>query len=604
MCEFPIRDTALPPWMGGLRSQRIFVIAIVLTAVLVSTARAQDIPQIFLMDREPAERPLPSSYFIHPELIPMWRQALSQPESELQRQAAEALVEAHALGHDGMRAAVPELLAVLKSKTVHPAARHAAAHALIALDVRSAADRLFEASQDGGKDLRQLIEPALANWDFELIRPVWRQRVQSITTPRRDLILAIRGLGQQRDAQALKSLLGLALTPENSADIRLAAARAAGQIAPEGLETQAETLIAARNCVLNRLCAVALITRHTSERAIALNQSLGMDAEPGVAVEALRSLFALDPRLVLPLAEMAINHPDAGIRRIGIETYVTLPTPERMQTLSARLNDPHPQLRKLVRDKFLALSQEPTLEPTIRQSTIAVLAGDDWRGQEQASLLLGDLDEESVTARLLELLDSARPEVMLAAAMGLKSIAAPDSAMPVLAFAQRRTEAAGFTPLTDTQLAHLFELLGLLKTTEAMPLMEIYIPKTRKYRGFSRAAAIWALGLMQEGQTNERLASQLLERATDTRSSPAEDFYVRRASVLTLGRLRASPQLPGLKSLIGDQIDNNLMDLTVRWSILQITGEALPMRPPHTMRRTGWFLEPLPREKQELKEPD
>ena len=576
---------------------RMILLAVCLTSMASMTC-AQDIPHIFLMDREPAERPLPTIWIIHRDLIPLWRNALLQPESELQRQAAEALVEAHQLGHEGMSAATPELLQVLTSDSAHPAARHAAAHALIELDVRSSAAALFDASKTGGKDLRQLIEPALAKWGFEPIRPTWRQRILSSTTPRRDLMLAIRGSGQQQDPVALDSVLALAITRDHSADIRLAAARAAGQIAHQGLEGRAQQLLTVpRSSVLDRLCAVAFIAQHSSEQSITLNQSLGTDPEPGVAIEALRSLFSLDPKLVLPLVDWALKHPDAGIRRVGIDTCVTLPTPDRLQTLSASLNDPHPQLRNFVRERFLALSQDAALDATIRQSTIAVLAGDDWRGQEQASLLLGDLDEESAAGRLMELLDGRRPEVMIASAIGLKSLAVPATAVPMLAFAQRRTDETGYTSLSDTQLAHVFELLGVLKTTEAIPLMETYVPKALKYGGFSRSAAIWALGVIQEGQTNEPLAKLLLERALDTRSSPAEDFYVRRAAVLTLGRLRARTQVAGLKSLIGDRVDNNLMDLTVRSSILQITGEDLPLGPPRTMRRTGWFLEPLPRER-------
>ena len=580
----------------------VVFLSIGLTAVGLSTAvLAEEIQPYFLMDREPAERPEPMRWSLHPELVPLWKKALARPESELKRQVAESVAAAHRLGHEGMSVLIPELSGVLTDDKVHPAARHAAAHALIVLDHRDAAATLMHVSQKQGTDLRLLVEPALADWDFAGIRPVWHQRIASVKTPRRDLILAINGLSRQRDVTALDALLALAMSADNPADVRLAAARAAGQVTDQGLEPKAGPLLArGRDSVLERLCGVSLIARHRSDQAVTMHQTLGRDPEPAVAAGSLRSLFANDPKLVLPLAESSLQNPDANVRRIGIETYLALPTPERLTTLSHKLNDPDPGLRGLVRDSFHSLSKDATLDAVIRKSSIAVLAGGDWRGQEQAALLLGALDEESIATRLIELLDSQRPEVMVAAAWSLKSIAVAETAAPILAFAQRRTDISKDVEVTapaNHQLAHLFELLGRLKTVAAIPLMELYIPKSLIYGGVSRAAAVWALGVIQEGQVNEPLAKLLMERVMDTMSSPPELYVVRRAAVLTLGRLRAKTQLAGLKELIGPTVDNDQFELTLRWSVLQISGETLPIMPPLTIERTGWFLEPSLRER-------
>ena len=462
------------------------------------------------------------------------------------------------------------------------------------LDSRTSAATLFDVSQMAGKDLRQLVEPALADWNYEGIRPVWYQRIASVKTPRRDLILAIQGLGRQRDAAALESLLNLAMTREHPADVRLAAARAAGQVTNEGLEPKSDQLLARdRESILERLCAVAIITRHQSEPAIKSLQTLSTDPEPTVTGAALRALYAHDPTLVLQLVESALRSLDANVRRVGIETYLKLPTPERIRTLSLRMNDPHPQLRGLVREAFFSLSKDQSLDATIRQSTVAILAGDDWRGQEQAALLLGALDEESVAVRLIELLDANRPEVKLAVAWSLKTIAVGSTATPILAFSQRRTDnTKAVDTLLDDQLAHLFEFLGTQKFDEAIPLLLVYVPKTPIYGIRSRSAAVWALGLIQEGHVNEPLAKQLMERVLDTMSSPPEALDVRRTAILTLGRLRAKTQLPGLKELLGEQVDNELIDLAIRWAVYQISGELLPIAPLPASERSGWFLEP------------
>ena len=582
-----------------LRFSAVVFLSVCWTASAIAPAAGADpIQPYFLMDREPDERPQPLRWFLKPELVPMWKRSLARPESELKRQAAEAIVSAHRQGHESeIQSTVPELLDVLKAEKIHPAARHAAAHALISLNHRSSSATLMEVSQNEGKDLRLLVEPALAEWNYEGIRPIWRQRIGSVKSPRRDLILAINGLGQQRDAAALPELLILAMKMEHPADVRLAAARAAGQVADQGLEPKTEQLLAnGSGRVLERMCAVSLIGRHRSEPAIKLHQTMGVDPEPAVAGEALRSLFAIDPNLVLPLAESALQNPDANVRRVGIDTYVALPTVERIHTLSLRLNDPHPQLRGLIRESFYALSNDTALNAAIRQSSITILAGNDWRGQEQAALLLAALDEESVASRLVELLDSKRPEVMVASAWSLKTIAVAETAVPVQAFAQRCTDNTTSEKMlsraADLQLAHLFELLGRLKTVAAIPLLQKYVPKVLFYGIKSRSSAIWALGVIQEGQQNEPLAKQLMERIMDTMSSPPELDEVRRTSVLTLGRLRAKTQLQGLKQLIGEAVDNDLFELTLRHAVLQISGEALPLPPPPMVARQGWFLEP------------
>jgi hypothetical protein len=235
----------------------------------------------------------------------------------------------------------------------------------------------------------------------------------------------------------------------------------------------------------------------------------------------------------------------------------------------------------------------------IRQASIAILNGGDWRGQEQAALLLAALDEKSVTPRLIELLSSLRAEVIVAAAWSLKTLAVAETAEPVLAFAKRRAgEAPPLVPrMIDEQLAHLYELLGILKHADALPHLKSYIPKTQKYAHNARPAAIWSVGVILEGKTDAALSAQLMERVMDMGLPPLEPpevLSVRRVSALTLGRLQAAEQLAEMKKLIGDQVDSETMDLALRWAILRISGEDLPIVPPPPVQRTGWFLVPLP----------
>src|SRR5262249_53251073 len=100
-----------------------------------------------------------------PRLKALWLEALARPEADLQRQAADAIARAHALGMPGLREAAPPLLAALEAPDAHPVARLACARALITLDARQAAPALMALARSGGFEAARLLEPALARWD-------------------------------------------------------------------------------------------------------------------------------------------------------------------------------------------------------------------------------------------------------------------------------------------------------------------------------------------------------------------------------------------------------------------------------------------------------
>lgn len=557
-------------------------------------AAAEPIQPDFLVNREPKERPRPIDWVLPPALLPLWQRALEQHDADLKRQIASVISDIARKGHDSS-SLIPALRTVLADRDLHPAARHAAAATLIQLNDRDSATLLMETAARDGKDLRLIVEPALGRWKFPGLLVEWRSRLANTSTQRRELLLAIEGVARLQDTTAVESLLNLALSAEAPADLRLAAARSAGEITREGLEPKARSLFARRvRRITEYLCGTALLAHHRSPAAIELHQQLGRDAEPTVAAASLRSLAAIDFQLILPLAEDALKSADVNLRRVAVDCYVTLPTPERVQTLSLRLNDPNPALRAFVRESFRSLTGKPELDAVIRKSSRMILDGDDWRGQEQAALLLGALDQKDCAPRLVTLLESPRPEAFVAAAWALKTLALAETAAPVLQFLKGRTDPKSITTRTDAQDAHLMELLGVLKYEPAVPLMVDYIPKNAPYGGTARASAVWALGLIFEGRLQESLSDQLMDRFMDFRSSPPELIGVRRAAVLTLARMGAKKHLPGMKEVLGPTVDNDFLELTLRSAIYQITGELLPIKVDPPVEVTGWVLEPIP----------
>lgn len=608
-----------------MRLSWIVLLGWLLGQVSVSDAedRAPTRPD-FLMDREPAPVAVVTEFEINPRLFPLWQRALGHSESEVRRQAALAVMRAHQLQVDGLQRFLPELVKLVQEDKLHPATRHAAAQALIALNDRESAPILAKVSQQYGPDFHMLIEPALGSWGYEPILSEWTARLTNREVSRRDLLLAIRGLTQnQRDA-AFPELLKITESPDHPEDVRLEAARGAGQLASEGLEPNAKSLRSRIN-LIDRLCAVFLLKTHRSPSAVEILKDLAQDSEPAVAAEALRSLFRIDPQLILPLAEGAFANRDHQVRQVAVEAYLQLVTTERLQRLADLLNDPHPGLRAIVREGYYTHSQNPQYTELVIQLSKEALAGNQWQGQEQACLLLAALNRKESAPRVMELLKSDRDEVMIATGWAMRVFAIPETAPVMISQIKARSQNESWHAVGVThQIAHLSEALGVLKHREAIPVLKTFIPKTQKYNPLARAGAIYAIGAVLEdtaatpqpkaeaanssildkassliglGQKEinpSELAEELEGRMKDVDGMPPEAPQVRRACALALGLMKSAPQIPTMRRLLGPHVIPDPVALAMRWSIHRITGEDLPIVQPGPQPFTGWFLEPNP----------
>ena len=592
-CPNKIRSDLQFPYSSMLCMGLLFSLCVI--AQSPSVAREVD----FLIDTDPElDVPPPISRF-NPALRALWITALERPEIDMQRMAAETIGRAHQSGMPDLIETVPALEKILVAESSHPASRFAAARALIVLDSRKSSQQLFQVSQASGAEIRQLIEPALAAWHYDPAGPMWKMRLESPGAKRRDMILAIRGLAELREQSSVSMLLAIATDAGREADLRLEAATALGKIAESGLEENAERLTRSTRTPLyvDRLCAIRFLAQHTSVPAQQLLIGLATHAEPVVAAAAMQRLNAIDSTLVIPVAESAMKSSDAQVRLEGARAYLKSPTPERIAPLIQLMADPHPGLRREVCDGLVTAAGQPEFKDLIHQGAMQILAGDSWQGQEQAAMLLGMGDYEPAAVRLVELLESPRDEVLTAAAWSLRKLALPETAPALLDKAKRQTEIRKSGVANDVavsrQITLMFEALGVLKAKDAVPLLLEYVPNQQLLGDRTRGAAIWAIGLIQEGTRDPAIEEAFLDRITDFNDLKPESFFVKQMCMIALARMNAVDQSEKLRELMPSFPSPPELAVALRWSIRKLTGEEFPPPEPAVRPQIEWFLEPL-----------
>ncbi len=538
------------------------------------------------------------------KLLPLWEQALDRPDAEPRRLAIDTIRLARGRGMEGLEVTVPRLTKALVEET-DPQLRRAAAGALVALDASSAAAELARAAEQDGLLLARLVEPALARWNHLPSRDGWLARIEDAATPTGLRLLAIDALGTVREPRAATTLGRIVTDRDLPPEVRLAAARAIGNVSESGLIDTAIGLAAISPgnspatgpAALGRLLAVALLERQSGDATATLLRSLAIDPEPSVATAALARLDELDPAAALTIAHESLAVPDAGQRHLAAKLTARPGDADCIGRLGPLLGDRNPSLRRFVARTLADFGAEASLRQPVIDQGVAALAGDQWRALEQAALLLGHLDHEPAAERLMALLDHDRGEVAVSAAWALRKLEIAETLPPLLAYAtklrgQLQEQA---TPETLAKLGQqaqqLHQLFGILRFRDADPLLREYVPKAQ-IDNRARSAAFWALGLIHENEPDCDLAPVFAERLADVTSLPPESGVVRWMAAVGLGRFKAASQLQTLREFAKRDTMFVESGIASYWAIWQITGEAMPPEPVDVTRIGGWFLEP------------
>lgn len=551
-----------------------------------------------IMYQDPGFRKATTHVEFSEGLKPLWQQALAKPESELQRMAADTIAAAHRAGMKGLEDTTDRLLELLQQESLEPTVRRAVINALIALDAKQSAKPLTDGLPTGTLDVARIVEPALARWDYAAAREMWRRRLNDPETERARLQLAIQCLGDVRDADAVSEILRIVKDANAEVPMRLRAARAAAKINHDDVLGVATELTSKNEDQPNAsLLAATLLANQDSPAAVKLLKSLVSVESTTVRGAALRRLFEIDPKNVIEFIASAIKSKDVNIRRVGCETLVYQASIESVVLLTPLLDDTNPTLRRHVADSLVQLAEQESLRDAVIHNSSDVILNESWRGIEQSIIVLGTLDYEPVSPRLLELLTHFRPEVRVATAWGLRRIAVKETLAPLLVHAENQKELvvkatfeARYEASLDAQLSQIFQMFGELGYGEAEPLMREFVPKTLLYAGATRPAAVWAVGKLNEGKLDEPLAKQLAVRLADTESMVPEVEEVRRMSAIGIGRMKAESQLPALRKYAPEAPTSPGMGCV--WALEKITGEVREVVFDRAVGANNWFLVP------------
>lgn len=555
----------------------------------------------YVMYQSPELPSITSKVIVADAAIPLWLDALSRPESRLQRMAIDTFAIAHHRGMEGLEQAIPSLLEKLQSEDDDRQVRLAAARALIAMDVRQHAETLAEEASQMDIGFRLAVEAALARWGSDRMTDIWLRRLEEPSAGQAELRIAIDGLANSGVDRAVKPLLRHARNTDQLPAIRLAAARSVGKLQTSGLVDEAQGMLATESVkLIDQLVALGLLGAHDDPATVSLLENLLTADETTVQAIALERLYQIDPQMVVPWIDRLITSDDSNIRWTLARAMVATDDAEHIGVLAQLLDDVHPQLRRYAARSLVSFAQASERRDEVLAETAGILDGDSWRGCEQAIIVMVNLDHKPAGDRMSDLLHHSRGEVMTTAAWGLRRLAL-EKYLPAMLGRAKEVQ-VGFStgkfslsdPGYDDQIAQLFLGFGQLRFGQAESVMREYVPRNIELGERSRAAAIWALGMLYEDKAKDDLIDQFTKRLNDIDGLIPEVEDVRRMSAISLGRMNAEAALPSLRKhgkWLGETTGQACW-----WAIERITDEKRPPLPPPSIDDYGdWFLAPLDR---------
>ncbi|QNN22380.1 HEAT repeat domain-containing protein [Planctomycetales bacterium ZRK34] len=561
---------------------------------------------------------------IDPRLEPLMSEALKQPD---QLTRLQAMTEVRKYQFTGLTDRVVELL-----DAPEPLIVTTALQTLDVLDDRKAAERLipFVAPKEGydqaAMDQTQIADRVLARWKSPAAVELWVKRLPEASAPLSLRISAAEALGVCK-ADADKVLTSIIADANMPLTLRLAAAKSLGQIVvgePGRMPTDLVDRLVAGRDTIGPLLAVRIVQHARNPLAIEFLHRLAGHSEPAVQYTAMAELFNIDPSNLWPAAAQTLGSIDPKVRLVTVRSLKTRLDPDSVKLLAPLLNDPHPQVRTAAHESLLALAKDNALNPLIRAAMVDIIkqAVDEqaqdpaphWRAAEQAAILIGELGEKSAADMLVDLFDHTRLEVRVAAVIGLRPLKVPSTRQPMVKLTKTlidrmewrikdhaengdEGDSAALMKIVDAnaadskQAAEAAQTLGVWRVKAADKVLRRFIPKDSPASPRARASAIWALGWIHENSNDTKLGDTLIKRVFDLNPLNPEADEVRKASILTIARMKVVEQTDALKNRY--RLDGLDIQYAARWAIHHMTGELLDEITLQPGMRRDAFISPV-----------
>ncbi len=396
------------------------------------------------------------------------------------------------------------------------------------------------------------VERWLIEIGSDLALPSWRERLANTSEQNEPLLTAIEGIGRVGDLSDVQAIRKVVSSDSSYLTTRLVAASALGNLAREGLESFASSLLESET-PMRELLAARMLATHTSVEAGSICEQILASDQSAAHGPAFRALINVDAEKARLVAKNGLlKHPESTVRQLAVEHLANLDDADALRTLGFALRDSNPETRRTARAALhRAFSTKTSARQFISGAIEFYLQGDFAFGAEQAIVLAVALNQNKFCPQLVNLLEHPDENVHVRAAWALQELAEDDRILEkLMPLAQEITSElrASTHYIEDSRVTQLSMLFGAFGRNAYMPadeMLRIYIPKSgHKMRDESRAAAIWALGRIWAERGDAKLAQQLAKRMLDDNPDDPESKIVKYTSALALGMIRdpASPR--------------------------------------------------------------
>ncbi len=541
----------------------------------------------------------------NPQLTHLWHVALQQNIPEVITSTCVAIDAGIKNKVPDLHALLPSLEHLAVSKTLPLTVRMSVVRALVEISDQHTQAILVHLDSAQPSAFAQIVDPLLAKWHTVSMRNIWIARVKNPSAELQVKVSAAKALGAAGDHQANAVLKNVVQNAGEPLVLRFAAAQSLAKLRASGVAALSKSMLKTQgHSVPQRLLICSMLAG--SKTALQRKMLLGFagDSNSAVAAIAWRALIKTDVHALQALASHMSGNADPTIRLLVAKAWRRIGGNKSIDGLGTTLNDQRRPVRWYARDALIFLGSHGQSRMKVIDTCRVIIHGSDPRAIRQACLVLGKLDDKASANDFVSLLSNKSPAVRLGAVVALRRVSIARTLPAVLKFAQSTAKNSQFASANlnkpgyavqlnedNLQLSQAFEFFGLTHYAPALSVMIPCIPKHAPYGIEARQAAIWAIGMIDNGQNHPKLARELAGRLDDMEMPIPEFEQVREMSAITLGRIHAKARLTDLNASYTAG-DIGPLSLACRWAIGKITGKLPPLPHATTLFQAG-FLVPL-----------